>query len=183
MGASSRCRLFMRTFSFEGSNTQRTVTSPRGGGRAIGRRRVYRRRRRHRLVVTRGFQKCCGGSKKHVSGHGAAEIEQAVIVAGRPAHEHVFEHLFDGTGRTAVADEICPKFTVPGSAECMLSRRILISFPSSTMVVRALCAEVGLMESSNSISDSLVRPMIPSCASVDSAFHALRSWRYFCTIT
>ncbi len=39
------------------------------------------------------------------------------------------------------------------------------------MVVSALCAEVGLTESSNSMSDSLVRPMIRSCASVDSAFH------------
>jgi hypothetical protein len=47
----------------------------------------------------------------------------------------------------------------------MLSRRILISFPPSTMVVSALCAEVGLMESSNSMSASLVRPM-------------MRSWRH-----
>ena len=37
--------------------------------------------------------------------------------------------------------------------------------------------------SSNSMSDSFVRPMIRSCASVESAFHASRSWRYFCTMT
>src|ERR1700690_2097553 len=99
MGASSRCRLFMRNFSFEGTNAQRTVTWPRGGWRAIGR-RAYDKRGSHRcgLVVAHGFQKCCGRSKKHVSRDGAAEIEQAVIVAGRPAHEHVFEHLFDGAG-------------------------------------------------------------------------------------
>src|SRR5579871_800279 len=119
MGASSRCRLFMRNFSFEGTNAQRTVTSPPGGWRAIGRRRVYGKRRsvRYELVVAHGFQECCGRSKKHVSSDRAAEIEQAVIVAGRPAHEHVFEHVFDGAGRTAVADEICAKFTVPGSAK------------------------------------------------------------------
>src|SRR6266851_1580411 len=39
----------------------------------------------------------------------------------------------------------------------MLSRRILISFPSSTIVVRALCAELGLTESSNSMSDTFLR--------------------------
>src|ERR1700724_777250 len=119
MGASSRCRLFMRNFSFEGTNAQRTVTWPLGGWRAIGRRRVYDDRGSHRygLVVSHAFQKCYGRSKQHVSRDSAAEIEQAVIVAGRPAHEHVFEHLFDSAGRTAVADEICAKFTVPGSAE------------------------------------------------------------------
>ena len=61
----------------------------------------------------------------------------------------------------------------------MLSRRILISFPFSTIVVSALCAEVGLTESSNSMSDSLVRPMIRSCASVDSAFHRVKIVKIF----
>src|ERR1700674_3970782 len=107
----------MRNFSFEGTNAQRTVTSPRGGWRDSGR-QVYGTWRRHRygVVVAHGFQECCGRSKKHVSRDGAAEIEQAVIVAGRPAHEHVFEHLFVGGGRAPVADKIGAKFTVPGSA-------------------------------------------------------------------
>src|ERR1700730_17775154 len=131
MGASSRCRLFMRNFSFEGTNAQRTVASPRDGWKASGRRRVYGKRRSHRygLVVAHGFKKCCGRSKKHISRDGTAEIEQAVIIAGRPAHEHVFEHLFDGVGRTAVADEICAKFTVPGSAEWHVVAQDLDLFP------------------------------------------------------
>src|SRR5271166_231693 len=131
MGASSRCRLFMRNFSFEGTDAQRTVTSPRGGWRAIGRPRVYgkRRSRRYGLVVAHGFQKCRGRSKKHVSRDGAAEIQQAVIVAGWPAHEHVFEHLFDGAGRAAVADEIGAKFPVPGSAEWHVVAQDLDLFP------------------------------------------------------
>ena len=61
----------------------------------------------------------------------------------------------------------------------MLSRRILISLPFSTIVVSALCAEVGLTESSNSMSESLVRPMMRSCASVDSAFHASKIVKIF----
>ena len=55
----------------------------------------------------------------------------------------------------------------------MLSRRILISLPSSSIVVSALWAEVGLTASSSSMSESLVRPMMRSCASVGSAFHAV----------
>src|SRR5579863_5327747 len=99
MGASSRCRLFMRNFSFEGTNPQRTVALPRGG--------YDNRRGQHSgLVLAYGFQKRQRGSKKQVSRDRTAEIEQLVIVAGRPANEHVFEHLFNGTGRTAVADEI-----------------------------------------------------------------------------
>ena len=47
----------------------------------------------------------------------------------------------------------------------------------------AIRAEVGLTESSNSISESLVRPRMRSCASVERAFHAFISWRYFCTMT
>src|SRR5579862_9041154 len=131
MGASSRCRLFMRNVSFEGTNGERTVTSPPGGWRAIGRRRVYGKRRsvRYGLVVAHGFQKCCGRSKKHVSRDRAAEIEQAVIVAARPAHEHVFEHLFDGARRTTVADEISAKFTVPGPAEWHVVAQDLDLFP------------------------------------------------------
>src|SRR5256885_577534 len=55
----------------------------------------------------------------------------------------------------------------------MLSRRIFTSLPFSTIVVSALWADVGLTASSSSMSESLVRPMMRSCASVDSAFQAL----------
>ena len=45
--------------------------------------------------------------------------------------------------------------------------------------VSALCAEVGLTESSSSMSDSLLRPIMRSCASVGRAFQPSMSWRYF----
>ena len=63
------------------------------------------------------LQKCRGRHEEQVSGDGAAEVEQPVVVAGRPADEHVLEHLLDGAGRTAVADEIGAKFTVTRPAE------------------------------------------------------------------
>src|SRR5271156_843489 len=96
MGASSRCKLFMRNFSFEGTNAKRTVAFARSGWRALGHRGVYKwRRGNHGRVVAQGFQKCHGRGKKHASGDGAAEIENAVVIAGRPPDEHVFEHLFN----------------------------------------------------------------------------------------
>ena len=73
--------------------------------------------RSRRLVFGDGVQKCRGRHEEQVSGDGAAEIEQPVVIAGRTADEHVLEHLLDGAGRTAVADEIGAKFTVRGPAE------------------------------------------------------------------
>ena len=73
--------------------------------------------RNRRLVFGHGLQKCRGRHEEQVSGDGAAEVEQPVVVAGRPADEHVLEHLLDRAGRTAVADEIGAKFTVRGPAE------------------------------------------------------------------
>src|SRR5208282_2123290 len=60
---------------------------------------------------------------------GAAEGEQPVVVAGRPADEHVLEHLLDRAGRTAVADEIGAKFTVRGPAEGHVIAQDLDLFP------------------------------------------------------
>src|SRR5579871_5243188 len=99
MGASSRCRLFMRNFSFEGTNTQRTVALTRSGCRVPD-----RRCRNGGLILAYGIQERYRRHKKQVSGDGPAEIEQPVVVAGRAANEHIFQHLFDGTGRTAVAN-------------------------------------------------------------------------------
>ena len=70
-----------------------------------------------RFVFGHVLQKRRGRHEEQVSGDGAAEIEQPVVVAGRPADEHVLEHLLDGAGRTAVADEIGAKFAVRGPAE------------------------------------------------------------------
>ena len=66
-----------------------------------------------RLVVCRdGVQKCRRRHEEQIAGHGAAEIQQPVVVAGRPADEHVLEHLLDGARRAAVADEIGAEFAL-----------------------------------------------------------------------
>src|ERR1700678_11171 len=62
-------------------------------------------------------QKCRGWNEEQVSGDGAAEVEQAIVVAGRAADEHVLEHLLNGARRTAVADEIGSEFTLRRLAE------------------------------------------------------------------
>ena len=64
-----------------------------------------------------------------VSSDGTAEIEQPVVVAGRPSHEHVFEHLFNCTGRTAVANEVGAKFALPCPAEGHVIAQNLDLFP------------------------------------------------------
>ena len=69
------------------------------------------------LIVSYVLEKRRRRHEEQISGHGAAEIEYPVIVAGWPADEHVLEHLLDGARRTAVADEIGAKFTMRGAAE------------------------------------------------------------------
>src|SRR5271155_553338 len=88
-------------FSFEGTNAQRTVVMLRHGALV----RAYR------------LQKCDGRRKKQASRDGAAEIEQPVVVARRPANEHVLKHLLDGMRRTAVANEVGAEFALPCPAE------------------------------------------------------------------
>src|SRR5215469_1235630 len=58
-----------------------------------------------------------GRDEKQAAGQGLAEIEQAIVVTGRPAYKHVFEHLLGGARRTTVADEIGAKFGVARAAE------------------------------------------------------------------
>src|SRR5579863_9608402 len=109
MGASSRCRLFMQDVSFKGTDTERTIVLTRrhkGFDRWFG-----RRRRNRRLVFRYIFQKRRGGHKKQVSRDGATEIEKPIVISRRAANEHVLKHLLNRTGRTAVANEISPKFT------------------------------------------------------------------------
>src|SRR5271155_2826189 len=110
MGASSRWRLFMWDFSFKGTDTERAFVSRRDGLRGF----VHWRRGGGRCVrgLVFGYiiQKRRGRHEEQISGDGAAEIEQPVVIAGRPSHEHVLEHLLGGAWRTAVADEIRSKF-------------------------------------------------------------------------
>ena len=57
------------------------------------------------------------GHEEQIAGHGAAEIQQPIVIAGRPADEHIFQHLLDRSRRTRVADEIGAEFALPGAAE------------------------------------------------------------------
>ena len=57
------------------------------------------------------------GMKNRLPGDGGAEVEDAIVIAGRPADEHVLEHLLDGARRAAVADEIGAELAVAGPAE------------------------------------------------------------------
>ena len=78
-----------------------------------------------------------------------------------------------------VPNSPCP--TVPNG---MFSRTICRSVPSgSATVFTATWESAGLTSSGSSMSDSLVRPITRSCSSTGSAFHALMSCRYFCTMT
>src|ERR1700732_3335911 len=125
MGASSRWRLFMWYVSFERSDAERTLAHRWDGWKRFDSRRRRRRFRNRRLGLVFGhvLQKCRRRHKEQVPSHGAAEVEQPVVVAGRAANEHVLDHLFDSAGRTAVADEIGTKFTGARSAEGHVVRK------------------------------------------------------------
>src|SRR5262245_57661747 len=69
------------------------------------------------LVGADAVEERSGRNEEQASGDRSAEVEDAVVVAGRPSNEHVLEHLLDGARRTAVADEIGSEFPVPGAAE------------------------------------------------------------------
>jgi len=44
-------------------------------------------------------QKIRGRSEEQIPGDGTAEVQKAVVVAGRPANEHVLDHLLDRAGQ------------------------------------------------------------------------------------
>src|SRR5580704_18647243 len=128
MGASSRWRLFMLYVSFERSDAERTLAHRWGGWREFDSRSRLRNRRPG-LVFGHVLQKCRRRHKEQVSGHGAAEVQQPVVVAGRAPDEHVLDHLYDSAGRTAVADEISTKFTGARPAEGHVVAQNLDLFP------------------------------------------------------
>ena len=70
-----------------------------------------------RSVVSDVVEKGRRWNEEQVAGFGKAEIQQAVIVAGRAADEHVLQHLLDGPGRTRVTDEIGAELAVGDAAE------------------------------------------------------------------
>ena len=57
------------------------------------------------LVARHALQEGRGWHEEEVAGDSTAEVQQFVVVSGRPADEHVLQHPLDGAGRTAVADE------------------------------------------------------------------------------
>src|ERR1700693_1802061 len=131
MGASSRWRLFMWYVSFERSDAERTLAHRWGGWRRFDSRRRRRgfSNRWLGLIFGHVLQKCRRRHKEQVSGHGTAEVQEPVVVAGRAPDEHVLDHLFDSAGRTAVADEISTKFTGARLAEGHVVAQNLDLFP------------------------------------------------------
>src|ERR1700756_1428153 len=107
MGASSRCRLFMRIFPFQGTDAERSILGRRGGRGCLNRCRGSRGLTSGNIFEERG-----GRDEKQISRDRGAEIKNAVVIAGRAADEHVFQHLLDGARRAAVPDEIGAEFAV-----------------------------------------------------------------------
>ncbi len=58
-----------------------------------------------------------GWDKEQVSRDGGAEVEDTIVITGRAADKHVFQHLFDGAGRAAVPDKIRAELAVAGTAK------------------------------------------------------------------
>src|ERR1700722_13989481 len=102
----------MRIFSFQRTDAQRTIF----GWDDRARRSEWRRGRRKQLrvggpggseLVRRGTVEERGGrDEKEISSNGCAEIEDAIVIAGRLPDEHIFKHPLDGAGRTAVTDKV-----------------------------------------------------------------------------
>src|ERR1700687_187438 len=59
-----------------------------------------------RLARNEGLQQVQGRDEEEVTGQGAAEVQQTIVVTGRAAHEHVLQHLLDRARRARVADEV-----------------------------------------------------------------------------
>src|SRR5271169_686819 len=104
----------MRGVSFEGTNTERSVA--RRGHRSRWRRNGGRRQSRG-LVAGNILQKSRGRHEEKASAYGAAEIQQPIVVAGRPADEHVLQHLLDRSRRTCIANEIGAELPLRRGAE------------------------------------------------------------------
>src|SRR5215469_2377601 len=123
IGASSRWRLFIGVLYFQGTYAERTTLGWRGRGRKLSRRRGHRELFRvgrcslRRLVGGHVVEERCGGNEEQTSGDGCAEVEDAIVITGRAADEHVFKHLFDGAGRATVADEIGTELSMTRAAE------------------------------------------------------------------
>src|SRR5580658_8721342 len=101
----------MRGVSFEGTNAKRTVARLRCNGR-FGSRGVGRSRIVHRILQERGRR-----YEEQRAGPSSAEIQYPIVISGRAADEHVFQHLLSGSRRAAVANEISTKLARGGVTE------------------------------------------------------------------
>src|SRR5271163_857532 len=95
----------------QGAYAERTILHRRIGSGSFARQRQRRPIDRHIL------QKGSGRREKQISGDSLAEVENTVVVAGRFADEHIFEHLLDGARRARIADEIGPEIALSDFAE------------------------------------------------------------------
>ena len=68
-------------------------------------------------IVGQALQQRDRRHEEQAAGDRAADVEQPVVVAGRPADEHVGEHQLDGLRRAGVADEVGAVLAVRGAAE------------------------------------------------------------------
>ena len=69
------------------------------------------------VTLSQGFQQGCRWRKEQAAGDRAAEIQQAIIIAGWPTNKHVLQHLLDGLRGTRVADEVSAELPHAGFAE------------------------------------------------------------------
>src|SRR6266849_6479542 len=129
MGARSRRKLFMPYASFERADAARTIAH---------RNRLRRGRSFRRLVVRRRLEKILRRHEEEVTGDGAAEIEEPVIVAWRAADEHVLQHLLDRARRAAVTDEVGAELTL----RCPAERHVVAQYLDlpATLLDRRQCA-------------------------------------------
>src|SRR5215469_18673379 len=113
----------MRIFSFQGTYAERAIVRWCTGGVVFNRRRGRRELLRargssgHGLVRGDIVEERCGRNEEQTSRHRSAEVENTIVISGRTADEHVFQHLFDGPGRAAVANEIGAELAVAWTAE------------------------------------------------------------------
>src|SRR5258708_3923305 len=131
MGASSRWRLFMSWVCLGRAEGGGPVGAGGEGWGGLGHRRYYRGFRSLRLGLILGHvvQKRRRRHEKQISRDSPAEVEKSVIIAEWATDEHVLEHLLNGPWRTAVADEIGAKLTMPGPAERHVVAQDLDLFP------------------------------------------------------
>jgi len=151
-----------------------------------------------------GFSMGGGEVARYIGKYGSKGVSKAVIISGVPPYllktgdnpEGVDASVFAGIEKAVAGDRYAfftGFFQNFYNTDLLLGKRVSAKFamarPAEGHVVtkdldlfavlddggeRAV-RDVGLTESSNSMSESLVRPMMRSCASVESAFHAPRS--------